>query len=168
MKFSTKSKQFAGFFAFLLALWGFIGLTQGFGASIGDLGRDIKDNTKLTILQSATPAYFYELSEKDGDKRSKGGITTSIFEYRFLSADGGWIHGLDSSKEIGAAVIGGNFHIDRFLNLVAPDQVAYLKKKFPDSMEKFFNKATIGFYSSHNFDSQSFGYGLYSGLEFKF
>lgn len=142
--------------------------TSCYGASFGDLYLDIRENTRLTILKSATPAYFYEISEDDKDARHKGGAKTPIFEYRFLSADAGWSHSLHTTKEIGTAVLGGSFHLDRFFTQFTPNFATLVNLLFPDSAEKFFDKVEVGVFGGHNFDRNRFAWGLYSGLEFKF
>lgn len=136
-------------------------------ASFSEFYYDMREQTKLTILKSATPAYFYELTKEESN-RNQGGVTTSIIEYRFLSADTGWIHSIESTEGIGSAVIGGGVHLDRLVNQVVPGLTDVLVYMFPNSMEKFWDRLTVGAYTSHNFDKKRFAYGLYSGLELKF
>ena|SRR3990167_2956917 len=135
----------------------------GHAYSFRDLFNDIGQQSKLTILQSATPAYFFSIENRD----SKGGVITSFAEYRFLTLDAGFITPFDSSK-VGTGVLGGSIHIDRLIALSFPTFTEYSKLFIPSPAEKFWRHVSIGLFTGHNFDEQKFEYGFYSGLEFKF
>ena len=136
-------------------------------ASFGDLLTDVKTETKVTLFESATPAYYYDLEEQDTSLRSKAGVATTIIKYRFITADAGWVTGIDASKK-GAVVLGGSVHIDQLITTFLPNVSLKVKESLPDSSKKFWDKLAIGFFTSHDFDRQRFGYGFYSGLELKF
>lgn len=134
-----------------------------FSASIGGFIDDVREETKLTILQSATPAYFYNVDRG----QSLGGVITPVIEYRFLSADTGWIHGFEDRK-LGTALLGGSVHIDKLMAQYFPNVTTLSQILIPKSMEKFWDKLQLGFWGGHDLDSHSFTYGLYSGLKFEF
>lgn len=139
-------------------------LTQlGHAYSFRDLFNDVGQQSKLTILQSATPAYFFSIENRD----SKGGVITPFAEYRFLTFDAGFITPFDSNK-VGTAVLGGSIHIDRLIALSFPTFTEYSGLFIPKTAQKFWDKVNIGLFTGHNFDEKKFEYGFYSGLEFRF
>lgn len=135
----------------------------GHAYSFRDLFNDVGQQSKLTILQSATPAYFFSIE----NSAHKGGVITSFAEYRFLTLDAGFITPFDAGK-VGTGVLGGSIHIDRLIALSFPTFTEYSRLFIPTPAEKFWDKVNIGLFTGHNFDENKFEYGLYSGLEFKF
>ena len=141
---------------------GAVGFARAY--SFGDLKNDIVEQTHWTILESATPGYFYDL--KDG--QSHGGFVSKISEYRFITLDAGWVTPFDPNLN-GSVVLGGSIHIDKLVRLIAPESTESLVQRFvPASAMGFWEKVTIGSYIAHDVDYSDFQYGLYSGLEFKF
>ena len=139
-------------------------LSFGWCSSFGDLYNDIRQETKLKILESATPGYFYDFQ----NGRSKGGAVTEILAYRFLSGDAGWITPFDS-KEVGTVVLGGSVHVDRMLAQYLPTITQVVRYVVvPNSARNFWDKLSLGLFGGHNFDTHSFEYGIYSGLKFDF
>lgn len=128
-----------------------------------EIAEDIKTQTRLTILESATPGYFYRLERG----QSNGGVITAIAEYRFLTADTGWINPFDANKT-GVVILGGSIHLDRLARLMFPEFSDYVRYFLPKTSQQFIDKLNIGFFTGHDLDDDSLGYGFYSGLEFKF
>lgn len=132
---------------------------------IGDLADEVWTQTNLTILKSATPANFYNLREG----RHEAGMTTAVFTYRegIITVDGGFAQAYDKSKRTNP-VIGGSIHIDRLIQQAFPSfaEVSYLF--IPNSARPFWDKLTVGVYTSPNFEDSALDYGIMSGLELKF
>ena len=132
--------------------------------SFGDIKNDVIAQTRWTILESATPGYFYDLNSG----QSHGGFITKVSEYRFLTLDAGWVTPIDPNLD-GTIVLGGSIHVDKLVRLIAPDKTEELVGKFiPQTAMGFWEKLTIGTYAAHDWDNGEVQYGLYSGLEFKF
>ena len=132
---------------------------------------DVVDQARITVMESATPAYFYDA--RNGI--SKAGVSTSLFEYRFVTCDAGWITPLDASGQ-GAAVIGGGVRVDRLLNFLFPATTSHLGAKdfsqaaIPESAYSFWSKVAIGFFTAHDFDrdERKLVFGPYVGLNYRF
>lgn len=148
---------------FCLLCWLSGGMVQAYG--LGDLASEVWDQTHLTILKSATPANFYNVRKG----RHEGGMTTAVFTYRegILTVDGGFSQPYDISKRTNP-VIGGSVHIDRLIAQAFPSfsEVSYLF--VPASARPFWDKLTIGVYTSPNFEDSALDYGVMSGIELKF
>lgn len=129
-----------------------------------DLRDELRDQTKLTILKSATPAYFFDVDKQE----HRGGVQTSVFTYRFLSADAGWMHSNHSSNLKGAAILGGSVHFDQLIADALPLYKDVFTAFLPDTARAFFSKVTFGFFTGHDFDDSRFCYGAFSGIELKF
>jgi len=133
------------------------------------LVNDVAEQTKLTILESATPAYFYDA--RNG--LSKAGVSTSIFEYRFIEADAGWVTPLDASEK-GAAVLGGGVRVDKLLDFLFPSTdwvwgaADVGKELVPNPAWRFWKRLAVGFFTGHDFDRSQVIYGPYAGLNYKF
>ncbi|OGW10296.1 MAG: hypothetical protein A2W75_02700 [Nitrospinae bacterium RIFCSPLOWO2_12_39_15] len=148
----------------VLVLGLFLGIVSaGYSYSFRDLFNDVGQQTKLTILESATPAYFFSIENRD----SKGGVITPFVEYRFLTLDAGFVTPFDA-KKVGTGVLGGSIHIDRLIALSFPTFTEYSNLFVPKTAQKFWDKVNIGLFTGHNFDEKKFEYGFYSGLEFRF
>lgn len=141
------------------------GPRPAFALSFGDLYEDFQENAKSTVLESVTPAHFYDLIQG----RSLAGATTQIGTYRFLSADIGWASQYEGQTSEGTIILGGAIHVDRMIAESFPNFTAGSHAMIPKSMRAAWEKLRIGFYlgadSSKKYD---FTAGIFSGLEFKF
>ena len=131
-----------------------------------DLRDDVERNAKLTVLEAVTPIYIYEVG--DSGNKQKAGLSTSIITYRIISIDCGWSHSIETQSGIGEAILGGSLHFNKMLENYAPDLLAYLEERIPESTIALIKKCRLGFYTGHSFESNRFTYGFYSGVELKF
>ena len=137
------------------------GLGSAQALSFGELKDDIVTQTKWSVLQQATPGYFYDAV----NGVSLGGAITHISEYRFLTADAGWITDGNFNN---SAVIGGSVHVDKLVRQIFPNFTDISSTFIPETIRPFWDKLAIGSFFSYNFSDDTFGAGLYSGLEFRF
>ena len=118
------------FLSGLPCLWSF---------SFGELLDDIRKETHLRVLDNGTPAWAYDFEKG----QSQAAITTSIVEYRFLTADLGWAHdAVDKGKGVGLG--GGTIHIDKLFRQCFPNATLLIGLAVPKTMEKFYDKLSIG------------------------
>lgn len=134
--------------------------------SWGEMYRDVRDQTKVTVLSGAEVGYFYSLVE-GSDKTSQAGVVNHVFTYRFLSADVGW-KGALSGKEIGTGIGGGSISFDKVVALSFPNYTEWIRGFVPESAMPFWRALYLGAYGGWDFDRAAFDYGLHSGLELKF
>ena len=134
---------------------------SSWSASIGDLLDDIRKETHLRVLDNGTPAWAYDFEKG----QSQAAITTSIVEYRFLTADLGWAHdAVDKGKGVGLG--GGTIHIDKLFRQCFPNATLLIGLAVPKTMEKFYDKLSIGLAGGWDFDRAVFAYRLLTGLRF--
>lgn len=132
----------------------------------GELYGDVRDQTKIKILEGASAGYFYSL-EKGSDETSQGGFISHVFGYRFLNADLGWKNTL-AGGSIGTGVGGASVSFDKLVALTFPNYTQFVRGFVPNSAEKFWDALYVGGYTGWDFDKGAFDYGLHSGLELKF
>lgn len=147
-----------------LILFGIVGSAQAY--SWRELRYNVRDNVKVSILESAIPAYFRDLESG----RNRAGVVTPIltaYEGVF-TADAGWLNTIDNSKDVGSALLGGSLHFDKFFRAVLPDQADFIRSLIPDPAQKFTDKISMGFYTAHSFERNGFTYGIYSGIQLEF
>ena len=149
----------------VLALILLLGVVGKSWAGLSSIGEDIMDNTKVTILQSANVAYFYDLGEGT-DKNSQAGLLDHVITYRFLSASVGW-----RTPTVGASgilVAGPSFRLDKLLAQVAPEAVGYLNSFIPDSAKGFWDSLFAGIDTGWSVDDASFKWAFHTGISYKF
>ena len=133
--------------------------------SFGDLYNDVKDQTKLTVLKNANPAYFYDL-QQGTDKASQGGVIDHVVTYRFISMDVGWRDTLNGGT--GTGIFGPSLRIDKAITLAFPDTVAMIKSyALPPSAEKFWDALFLGIDEGWDFDRQAPRGALHAGIAFE-
>lgn len=143
----------------------FAGCSPSFALSFGDIYQDFIDNSKVTVLKSITPSYYYDVVQG----RSLGGATTQIGTYRFLSADIGWASQYQGETSEGTIILGGAIHVDQLVAESFPNFSAAANSAIPVSMKNAWDKVRIGFYlGADSTKAWDFTAGIYSGLEFKF
>ena len=130
-------------------------------ASVGDLLRDVGEETRLTVGKSGTPAYYHDW--RSGQQGF--GLSTEVFAYRYFSGDVGYFTQLDAGLK-GTAVMGGSLHIDRLIGQTFPNFTYFSKMIVPKSLEKFFNRLSLGVFFGYNFDRKDTAIGINSGLSF--
>lgn len=140
------------------------GITPSF-AGLSDIGKDVVDNTRLTILQKAQIAYFYDLGQGN-DKTSQGGVIDHIFTYRFLSLDMGWRNSLSGGNGMGVGGVG--VQIDELVRTVAPTFVDYVNALVPASAQGFWKSTFVGIDTGWDTDAGQFRYAFHTGVSFPF
>jgi len=131
--------------------------------SFSDIGRDIRDHTKLPLLESGQPSYFYNI----GDQINSAAFTTPLISYRSLSGVVGWAGGYDD-KTVGTFLAGGQMSIHQFIKDTFPDFFSTLGDILPESVARVADKVRVGPAVGYNFSENKFVYGMIGGLEFKF
>lgn len=135
-----------------------------YGLSLTEIKRDLIRESKLTILQNATPVFFYDV--KNG--RSKGGGITTLWNYReILRADVGWANDLEGTR-VGDALGGASVRIDNLISQIFPELKELVNVLVPEATKKFWDKLSIGYGGGWDFDNGEFVHGFYSGVELKF
>lgn len=132
---------------------------------VGDFFDGFVTDTHVKFLQNISPMYFYDL----GNGRSQGGVVTSFLDYHngILTADAGWVNQFEASTK-GQALLGGNFHIDKFVAQTFPSVAEVIRAMIPTPAQPFLSKINIGLATAHDFSNDQFVYGLYSGIEYAF
>lgn len=140
-------------------------LTDSQNYSFRKLYEDVRDQTKLTVLKNANPAYFYDL-QLGNDKSSQGGVIDHVVTYRFISLDLGWRDTLAGGT--GTGVFGPSLRIDKAITLAFPDTVALLKGTFlPESAQKFWDALFVGIDEGWDFDNLKPRGALHAGIAFE-
>ena len=130
----------------------------------GDLKNDVVSQSKLTVLQSAVPAYFWDV---ENGRPLLGVVTPVSTHFEVFSFDAGWVTPPETDK-VGAALLGVSLHVDKLVSALFPNFSEKGTSFVPDAVKPFWDKVTIGTFTGRDLDQQGFLWGLYSGLEFKF
>lgn len=130
-----------------------------FAYSFGNL----YDDTKVTVLKSASLGHFYSLQEG----KSMFEATDAVLTCRFITFDLGYTTGFNSGER-GSILGGPTVHLDKLLAEFTSVPAITTKIFIPESAVPFWDKVYLGFRTGWNADNGSFQYGLSSGLEFAF
>lgn len=125
-----------------------------------DMGTDTKELYKTR--PEIKGAYFFDFLE-DGNSKSKVGASIPVLAWKFITVDPLWLYtpdtsnkqgeyGLSFSLRPGQIPLGGDFKVKDMVDL----------EKCPEWLKRFY----VGIYSSHNFQTGKFGFGISSGVKF--
>lgn len=134
-------------------------------AGISDIGKKLYDDTKVTLLESANVAYFYDL-QNGNDKTSQGGVIDHVFTYQFLTADIGWRNTLEGGNGVGIGGIG--IKLDTLCKMVIPTFVDYVDSIVPSSASSFWKASFVGLNTGWDTNNGKFVYAFHTGLSYKF
>ena len=152
----------------LLSLAVVVGFAGVSGAEVlpnwGNLFDSFSNGVSVHFLDNAQTAYYRDL--KNGE--NKLALVTSFFDYGPFSANAGWATpSMDvAAIRTGSALLGGTFHIDRFIGLAYPQVKAYVLSITPDSAHALMQRSYLGFAFSHEWTRNDYSYGLLAGLKF--
>lgn len=151
--------------ALLLGLLAFVpGAAHAF--NLQDFYKDVIDNTKLSVLQNASPAFFYDASA-GSDKSGQAGAVTHAVTYKFLYLDLGWKTPFIASQT-GTGVAGLSLSADKLVAEILPNYTTWVNSFIPASAMPFWKAAYLGPDAGWNFDNGAFYYGYHAGVELKF
>lgn len=148
----------------LLSIAVLVGLSGTVKATvIGDVFDSVVRESHLRLLDSVTAIYFYDARNGVSNK----GAVSSIWEYKIITADIGYVNKFDSNAS-GYPLAGGSIHADKILGEFFPKLKENLWATVPTSAQNFVKMINVGYAIGHDFESNHFFHGVYSGLEYKF
>lgn len=130
---------------------------------LSNIGSDLYNNTRVTLLQSAYPAYFYDLGA-GSSKGSQGGVIDHVITYKFISADMGWRSAFDGGAGFGVGGVG--IQLDQLASLVLPTAVKYVNSIIPPSAQGFWQALFVGLDTGWDTETGAFRYAFHTGINF--
>lgn len=154
-------KSFVLVLVFLL-----LGLPSLWSYSPRDFVNDIVADTKERFADHLYTGYLYDAEERNG-LQSKIAIHTPLFAYKFITVNPVWVYTPAKSDEVGE--IGIAFPIS-IKDIPLGDGLTLRKwleeeTTWLESTGKWLDRLSVGFYFSHNFISERFGYGLMANVK---